>query len=251
MRYALAAGVILCTGLSQAASAQSLGSRTLRPFHVVCSEQAVTAVPATSLTIAGAQRADGRQTLAPGDIAVIRAGTGQGLAVGQSFTARRLEGDARDAFRRGQRGFAGVRTAGIVTITAIDERFALARVEQACDEVRVGDYLEPVAAFALPAAAAPGEPAFDDRASVLFGVDLRTEFGDGDLVLIDRGTSHGVAPGTRFALYRDPQNGLPLSELGEAVVVDAGETTSRAMVERASGVVTTGDVAVRRRPAQP
>ncbi|MEZ5289189.1 MAG: hypothetical protein R2712_31170 [Vicinamibacterales bacterium] len=89
-------------------------------------------------------------------------------------------------------------------------------------------------------------PDFDDRAHVLFGGDMRREFGDGDLVSIDRGASQGVVAGTRFALYRDPRNGLPLSELGEAVVVEVGETASRAVLVKVSDVVSAGDVAVRR-----
>lgn len=251
MRYALVLGVLLGIALPDTAAGQPLGPRTLLPMHVVCTDQPVTALPSPQLTISGAQRADGREVLATGDIVVIRGGTTQGLAVGQSFVARRLEGGTRDAFRLGRDGFAGIRTAGVLTVTAVDERFALARIDRACAQVLVGDYLEPLALPSLPAAARAGEPDFADRATVLFGSDLRTVFGDGDLLAINRGTNQGVVPGTRFALYRDPQNGLPLSELGEAVVVEADENGSRAVVARAFDVVTAGDVAVRRQPAQP
>jgi len=251
MRYALVAGVIVGTVLPHAAAGQSLGPRTLLPLQIACADQAVTTMPSPQLTIAGAQRADGRQSLGPGDVAVIQAGAAQGLEVGQRFVARRLQGGSRDALRLGVDGFMGIHTAGVLTVTAVDERFALARVDRACDRVLVGDYLEPAVLPALPTAAAAGAPDFDDRASVLFGPDLRRVFADGDLLAINRGTSHGVVPGTRFALYRDPHNGLPLSELGEAVVVEAGATSSRAIVEKVSDVVSAGDVAVRRQPAQP
>jgi hypothetical protein len=248
MRYALALGAMLAVGSTAAASAQSLSPRTLLPLHVACADEPVATLPTPQLTIAGAERADGRRVLGPGDVVVIKAGTAMGIAVGQSFLARRVEGGGRDAFRRGRDGYAGIRTAGILTVTAVDEQFALARIERACDYVLVGDYLEPLVLPALPVVEKAGPPDFGDRGRVLFGPDLRTVFADGDLLAIDRGAIHGVAPGTRFALYRDPSNGLPLTELGEAVVIETGETASRAVIVRVLDVVTAGDVAVRRQP---
>ncbi len=55
----------------------------------------------------------------------------------------------------------------------------------------------------IQAASAAGAPNFADRASVLFGTDLRQVFGDGDVLTINRGSAQGVTRGTRFALYRD------------------------------------------------
>ena len=86
---------------------------------------------------------------------------------------------------------------------------------------------------------------------MLFGADLRNVFGDGDVLAINRGSAQGVTPGARFALYRDPQNGLPLSDLGDAVVIDVTEGTARAVVVRVRDFVSAGDVAVMRGPAQP
>lgn len=248
MRTIVLAGFV---GLLPAAvAAQPISPRTLLPLHAACADLPVPTAATATLTVAGAQRADGRQVLGIGDMAVLRAGTAQGLAVGQQFVARRLDG-GREAFRRGTKGFAGVRTAGVLEITAVDANFAIARVSRACDHVRVGDYLEPLALQPIPAPAAAGAPNFADRATVLFGRDLQQMFGDGDILAIDRGTAQGVTPGSRFAIYRDPRNGLPLTELGEAVVIDAGDNWSRAVVQRAFDVITGGDVAVLRGAAQP
>jgi hypothetical protein len=135
----------------------------------------------------------------------------------------------------------------------VDDQFALARIDQACDTVTVGDYLEPLSIAALPASVADeaGAPNFADRGSVLFGADLRQVFGDGDVLAINRGSAHGVAAGSRFALYRDSQDGLPLGEVGEAVVVDVTESASRAVVVRVRDFVTAGDVAVMRAATKP
>ncbi|MDH4063959.1 MAG: hypothetical protein OEW19_06130, partial [Acidobacteriota bacterium] len=116
MRYAFVIGVILGVAAPEFASGQSLGPRTLLPMHVTCADQPVTTLPTPQFTIAGAQRADGRLALSPGDIVVIQSGTAQGIAVGQSFFSRRLQGGRRDAFRRGRDGFAGIHTSGVVTV---------------------------------------------------------------------------------------------------------------------------------------
>lgn len=249
----LVVGLALGMVLPALSAAQSLGPRTLLPLHVACAELPVTAGPTSTIRIDGVQRADARQSLAPGDIAVIKRGNAE-IAVGQAFLARRLDG-GRDAFRRGVEGYAGLRTAGILTVVAVDERFALARVDRACAEVMVGDALEPLALPTLPAADPPGLPVFDDRARVLFGADLRLSFGDGDLLAFNRGSTHGVTPGTRVGIYREPAAratmagaltpGLPLVELGEAVVLDVTETTARAVVVRAMDAIVGGDVVVR------
>jgi hypothetical protein len=244
---------VLGMALPSLAAAQGLGPRTLLPMHVACADIPVTTPPtAGKFTIAGSGRIDGREAMATGDTVVIEAGTGQGVAVGQQYAARRLDGGTREqAFRRGVDGYAGIRTAALLTVTSVDDRFALARIERACDAVMVGDYLEPITMPTLQAPAAAGAPNFSDRASVLFGADLRSIFGDGDVLAINRGSAQGVARGTRFALYRDGHNGLPLGELGEAVVIDVTEGTARAVVLRARDFVSTGDVAVMRGPSQP
>lgn len=233
------------------AAAQAVGPRTLLPMHVACADIPVTTPPtAGKFTVAGSARVNGRQMMATGETVVIEAGTAQGVAVGQQFAARRLDGGPR-AFGRGVDGYAGIRTAALLTVTSVDDRFALARIERACDGVMVGDYLEPITMPTIQAVSAAGAPNFADRASVLFGTDLRQVFGDGDVLAINRGSAQGVTRGTRFALYRDGHNGLPLGELGEAVVIDVTEGTSRAVLVRVRDFVSSGDVAVMRGPAQP
>jgi len=259
MRYVLVVAV-MGMAMPSTVAGQSLGPRTLLPMHVLCTDMPVTAPPGITLTIEGAQHPDGRQVLGTGDVAVIKAGTGEGLKVGQRFIARRLQRPQETVTtRRGpydavHTAYDSVHTAGILTVVAVDQRFALARVERACDTVLVGDYLEPMAMPTLPTAAeANGRPNFDDRALVLLGVDRRKAFGDGDVLTINRGSSHGVTAGARFGLYRDPAQGLrlPLVEIGDAVVVEVSETISKAVVVRAIDSVLAGDVAVPVGPAQP
>jgi hypothetical protein len=255
------------------AAAQELGPRTVLPMHVPCADLPIAAEPTIPLTVAASERGDGRLTLTAGEMAVIHAGTAQGLARGQSFLAHHVDRgrenyngnwDGMSGVRFGRDGYqGGLRATALLTIERIDERFALARIVKACDQVQVGDYLAPVAIPTLPTPTAAGAPDFDDRAMVIFGRDLRELFGDGDILNINRGSSHGVTPGTRFALfhtpdhgtlyqlpgggmpYHVPERGMPLSDRGEAVVLDVSENTSRAVVVRVREFIQLGDTAVR------
>ncbi len=244
MRHALVTAAVLAAALGPAsAGAQGLGPRTLLPVHVACTDLPLATLPLPTLTIAGVQKPDSRNGMAPGDLAVLAAGTPQGIAVGQRFLARRPHIATR--MQLDETGWIGAHPTGILTVTAVDERFALARVDQACDTVDVGDHLEPLVMPELPVpAAAGGTPNFDDRALVIFGRDRRVAFGDGDIFSIDRGTNNGVTAGTRLAIYRDRQNGLPLVELGEAVILDTSPDTSRAVLVRVIDMVQAGDIAV-------
>ena len=75
----------------------------------------------------------------------------------------------------------------------------------------------------------------------------RAIFADGDTLSINRGTAHGVALGARYAFYRDRHNGMPLVHLGDAVVVELGEQTSKAVVVRTNDAITLDGCRVPRR----
>jgi hypothetical protein len=144
-----------------------------------------------------------------------------------------------------------VRVHGWVTVRALDDLNALAEIDFACDPILPGDMLEPYAEFTLPTTTTSADltPDFSDRAKLIFGADTRTAVASGDVVSIDRGTAHGVVPGARFAVYRDKLRGLnvPLIHIGEAVVLQVSETTSKVMVTKSTDGIETGDIAVPRR----
>ena len=224
------------------------GPRTLTPAHVMCTDLPVVTQPASTLFIKGGHNTDGHTSLRKGEVAVLNRTAGDGLQAGQHYFVRRLHlGPTRGLPREGE-GFDMVRTAGWLTVIAMDELNALATIDFSCDSIEAGDYLEPFSEVMLPTSADPlGAPMFDERANILLGTDTRSTFGDGDTVNIDRGTVHGVAQGARFAIYRNIQYGLPMVYVGDAVVMEQGELTSKVVLVRVRDVVRQGDVAVPRR----
>jgi hypothetical protein len=236
-----------------AQSTDVTGPRTLTNQMVMCTDLPVTSKAIPRITVAGPHVTDGRTAMTEG-LVVINRTPDDGLAVGQRYIAQRLRNDTTgypggSGFGASSR-YGDLRVSGWVTVRAIDEFNALAQIDAACDSIEIGDYLEPYVETPLPTSAtARVYPDFSDRANILFGVDNRVLFGDGDVFSIDRGTAHGVAAGNRYAIYRDFHNNLPLVYMGDAVVMSTTEQTSKVVVTNVVDGIQVGDVAVPRRAA--
>ena len=222
----------------------TLGPRTLVPVFVACADLPVTALPSPAPLVISGHNTDGHQDMVPGDFVILE---GTSFTIGQRYVARRLRAGMTSMDQRPD-GIGAVQTTGWLTVTAKDEGTALARVDFACTSIEPGDFVEAYSELPLPAVASgQGAPDFSDRGTVLFGTDHRESFGDGDIFSIDRGTAHGLSKGARMAIFRDPRNGLPLVYLGDAVVVDPAEKTSKVVLVLAKDAVAAGDVAVKRK----
>jgi hypothetical protein len=223
------------------------GPWTINSAIVTCTDFPIQTKPIPRLVVKGPQSTEDRLALATGGQLIIGRSADDGLAIGQRYMASRLNRDEHYFPRPGE-GYGGLRVTGFITIIAINEWNALASIDLACDAVQPGDYLEPFVEAMLPNAASPLlDPDFNDRASILFSADNRSAVGSGDVVSIDRGTLHGVTVGSRYAVYRDKHNGMPLVYLGELVVMTTGETTSKVMVTRSADAIMSGDTVVPRR----
>lgn len=248
VRVIAAAVVALSATPVYAQSTDVTGPRTLTNQMVMCTDLPVTSKPIPRITVAGPHVTDGRTAMTDG-LVVINRTPDDGLAVGQRYFAERLRTDPK-RFPKPSEGYGDLRVSGWLTIRAIDEFNALASIDAACDSIEIGDFLEPYVETQLPTAAtAPVYPDFGDRGNVIFGTDNRVLFAAGDVFSIDRGTAHGVAAGNRFAIYRDFHNNLPLVYMGDAVVMTAGEQTSKVVATAVVDGILIGDTVVPRRPA--
>jgi hypothetical protein len=251
MRTVTFATVVLFTALpalAQEAPANVQGPRTLKPWMVACTDLPATSMPAQRLVVAGVRHPDDRVFGSRGQEIDINRTPNDGLAVGQRYVVRRAYRPAMFGTQDGS--YVMVRTAGFATITLIDENNALANIDIACTPVELGDYLEVYTEPTLPNTAAPDMttlPNWDDRSSILAGTDGKNLFGDGDTLTIERGTTHGVTTGQRFSIWRDFHNRLPLFYIGDVVIVEPGERTSKAVVVKAvDAIMIDSDVAIPR-----
>jgi hypothetical protein len=241
-------GAVLASASS--ATAQSADAAAMSPLDVTvaCSSPASVARPPDSAPrVIGAQDTVYRRLFGPRDLLVVNAGTGSGVQLGQRFFVRR-ENQFGSAY-----GLSTLssRTLGWVRIVAVDTTTAIATIERACDGIIANDYLEAFVAPDIPADAATndprGEPDFTVLSRVLAGNDDHQTAVMGDVVMIEA-LGGSLTTGTRLAVYRDLRvNAMPLSAVGEAVVVGVGPNVALARITRARDAVLTGDyMAVRK-----
>jgi len=241
-----AAALVLAAVPASAQVSGEAGALQVTRQMVFCTDSPITALPTPKIVIKGIHDTENR-TLAMNGPVIIGRTPDDGLAVGQRYVAHRVQGDPK-AFPRPGKGYGDLLTLGLLTITAVDDINALATVDTACWPVEPGDFLEPYVEQVLPTeSAAMAPPDFSDRGKVLFGINNRVVFGDGDTFSIDRGTMHGVVPGARFAIYRDQRDGMPLIYVGEVVVLLPGEQTSKVALVKVVEGVHSGDIVVPRR----
>lgn len=228
---------------------------------VACSPPATPGVAGfETLHVVGAQDTIARSLFGERDLLIIDSGTLAGVQLAQRYFVRRLVGHG-DYF--GGSSVRAARTVGWIRIIAANDTTAIAAVDRACDVIETGDYLEPFTAPLAPdyldRVDRSGELDFKAPGHVLAADDGRLMASAGDFVFIDLGTTRGVGPGARFAIYRNvqtlmavapgaPSARLPSASVGEGVVVVAGSTTSVLRVLETHGAVEHGDYVVPRRP---
>ena len=260
MRHTSLLLIMFCAALPPAAAQTTIqvapaptgpglfGPRTVLPVTVACTDLPTATVVEHPLRIVAPHSGDDHAISRAGDIVVLNGGTAQGFAIGQRYFTRRLTAPVnRERISNLERG--AIRTSGWLTVIAADERSTLARIDYACTGIEAGDYLDPYTETVLPVAtAARGLTDFSDLGRVLLGVDRREQFGAGELLSIDRGAAHGMTGGRRVAFYRDRNNGTPLFEIGEGIVVEVSLDTSKIAVDWTNQDVLKGDYVGVRRP---
>lgn len=239
----LSVGVTWDAAARQALPPGAFGALGMYPKRLSCADLPTFSEPRPTHRLLAAHDGDTRlrRTYANPDTLTIPGGTSAGLQVGQQYFVRRLL-TAPDHAKPSAAAPGMVHTAGWITITAADEHAALARIDHACDGFIKDDYLEPFRPAAMPAAVADlGPPTFDDMGQLMFGNDGRRSFANGDLVVINRGSTHGVTAGARLAIFRDVKTGGPLVPVGQAIVLTVGADTATVIADRVRDVLAAGD----------
>ena len=247
-RVALLCAVLVGVG-SSVASAQAplepgaFGALGMYPKRLSCADVPTYSEPRPVHRLVAAHEGDGklRRSFAAPDTLMIPGGTSAGLQVGQQYFVRRLllsptrQKPATDAPGM-------VHTAGWVTVVGSDSFAALARIDYACDGFLKGDYLEAFTPAPLPTAvAAAGNQTFDQMGQLLFGNDGRRSFANGDIIVVNRGSQHGLTAGARLGIFRDVRSGGPLVPVGQAIVLTVGEDTATVIADRVRDALTAGD----------
>lgn len=212
------------------------------PLEQLCGPHAELTRPAMKIRVAaGNERV--KTTYGPGEHVIINAGTAQGIRAGQRYLVRRVVDDQFAVAAIGEKSFS-VHTAGWITVVDVLPESAVAVITEACDAVVIDDYLEP---FVIPAPA-PAPPVVTQAdyarpARVILGDERRQLGGEGTIMVIDRGSDHGLRIGQPLTVFRQTMSGKgPNARMGDALVVEVHPETSLIRIVRSREAVEVGDL---------
>lgn len=192
----------------------------------------------------------GKVLFGPDETLIINAGTARGVKVGQEYYVRRVIEDRFVHSAGDNLPLSSIHTAGWVRILDATDGSAIAEVIRACDGIQEGDYLEPYVRPEVPSPAADGQPDYINPGHVVLGDDRRQMGANGDLMVLDRGSDHGIHAGQRLTIFRTTNRGSgPVARVADATAVVISPETSVIRIDKTSDAVVVGDlVAIHRIP---
>lgn len=249
MKAAALGAAILSLGFALPVGAQTAVRLNALQIAAACAPMPAAWLPRDPVRVIAAQDSVIRLQFGTRDLVVLDAGANRGLQLNERFYIRRPPSRLRHARWSDVRG---ANTAGWLRIVAVNADTAVGMVEFACDGLLPGDVLQPYSDPALPPNAgrpdASGNLDFNAAGYILFGDSERTTGAAGDFVVSNLGSAAGAASGSRFAVYRNVGERLPLAAIGEAVAVTVDPNFSVIRITESRDAVASGDLLVPRRP---
>jgi hypothetical protein len=211
--------------------------------EVACGARAV-AMPADMSLRVAPGRERGKSLFGPGDPLIIKGGTAHGLKVGQEYFVRRVIPDRFVPPGSDGATTSSIHTAGWVRITDVQNDSAIATVTKVCDGIEEGDYLEPFTKPVVPSTStAAGEPDFSDPGHLILGDERRQMAAQGDMMVLDRGSDHGLRAGQRLTVFRTTDRGAgPIARIAEATAMVVHPETTVIRIDKTTDAVVVGDL---------
>ncbi len=213
-------------------------------LDIACGPRAVNGLPTPGLTVLGSQQGT-KGLIAPYHGLVVNGGSNQGLKAGQEYWVRRVippMDRGRTKWTEGQP--IGIHTAGWVRIVRVEADRAVADSVYACDGYEIGDYLEPYSPpSADPKVIPGGEPDYENPGMVLFGDERRAMSAGTSMMVIDKGSDHGVKAGQQLTVYRRSLNGDgPIHSVARGTAIAVSPESAMVRLDGARDAVYAGDL---------
>ena len=201
-----------------------------------------------SLKVIGSELGADKLAYSDRDVLYLNKGSNAGVKAGDMFT---MHHEVYKVKRPGSNKTIGtkIETVGWAQVVLVQEDTAIAVVEQACQDIHLGEYLKPFEKVNVPlvlnrAPATRLTPVSGklDRLIVDIQNDAMTA-AQGSIVTIDAGVESGVAPGNIFTIYRItyPSIPSPRNVIGELAVLTVRDRTATAKVTYSTDAIFVGD----------
>ncbi len=213
-------------------------------LDIVCGPRAVNGLPTPGLTVLGSQQGT-KGLIAPYHGLVLNGGSNQGLKPGQEYYVRRVIPPMDRGHSKWTEGQPiGIHTAGWVRVVRVEADRAVADSVYACDGYEIGDYLEPFSPpSADPKVIPGGEPDYENPGTVLFGDERRAMSAGTSMMVIDRGSDHGVKAGQQLTVYRRSLNGEgPIHSVARGTAIAVMPESAMVRLDGARDAVYAGDL---------
>lgn len=240
----IGAAVVVLVIVPAVAPAQTV----LRPFvrdvaaELACGPQAAFVAPTPTLRIEGSAEV-GKALFALGEAVIISGGTSQGVTPGQVYFVRRAVPDRFTTPLSGGLQVTSIHTAGWLRVLEAQADVAIGTIAHTCDGIETGDYLEPFELPVVPPASASGEPDYSAPGHLILGDERRQIGATGSLMVLDRGTDHGLKPGQRLTIYRETIGGKgPVLRVAEATALVVNAETALVRIDSSRDAVYVGDL---------
>ena len=213
-----------------------------------CSHYVVDDREDESLHLAGSEDGATKNAFADRDILYLNKGSNSGVKAGDVYSLHHVAYTVKHPETNRSIG-TKIETTGWVRVILVQENTATVRVEQACMDIHLGDYLKPFEKMPVPLIARHAPP---DRLTPPTGrlggtvVDIQEDgmiAGERQLLTINVGSAQGVVPGNMFTVYKImyPSVPTPRNVIGELVVVAVRERTATARVLYSRDAIMNGD----------
>lgn len=201
-----------------------------------------------SLHLIGSEEGATKNAFGDRDILYLNKGSNSGVKAGDVYSIHHVSYKVKHPDTNRTIG-TKIETTGWARVILVQENTATVRIEQACMDVHLGDYLKPFEKLPVPLIARRPPP---DRLTPPTGrvsgavIDIAEDAmiaGDRQLLSINLGSAQGVVPGNLFSVYKImyPSVPTPRNVIGELVVVSVRERTATAKVLYSRDAIMNGD----------
>ena len=198
------------------------------------------------IQIVGAEKQDERVLFRENDIFFVNKGSADGLETGQIFTIVEVGEKVRNPFAGKNYGHLIVKR-GRAQIVSVEEKQAFAKLEKACEQVTLGQYLIP---FEEKSELLGSDLGYDVEISeeettqgmLIYFQDDYGQISKGHWAIIDLGEEDGIHFGQQLVIYRkmDKKKGT-IKKLGSLIVIDVQENSSTVKILSSIDALTLGD----------
>ncbi|MDQ3129168.1 MAG: hypothetical protein M3Q99_00200 [Acidobacteriota bacterium] len=176
--------------------------------NLYCAGYVQTASINTANKIVGAENEQEQNIYAQGDNLYINVGANKGVKVGDMFAVVRPRGQVETRWSRKKNLGFYVQEVGALEIIRVKSEVSVARVRNSCDNLLLGDLLQPIEPRtsplfqAKPALDVFGEPTGKASGRIFMARDGRELLGREQIVYIDLGAEDRVNVGDYLTVYR-------------------------------------------------